>query len=67
MLAKIKPDFRICLVLKEFYEKSYQEISLILNIGEGTVKSRINRAKKQFLEMYNNEEMVHSQKNRNIA
>jgi RNA polymerase sigma-70 factor (ECF subfamily) len=47
LLDKIKPEFRICLILKDMEEKSYEEIAGILNISIGTVKSRINRGRKK--------------------
>lgn len=47
-LLKMKPDFRICLILREIEEKTYEEISEILNISIGTVRSRLNRSKKMF-------------------
>ncbi len=44
-LNQIKPDYRIPLVLKEVEGFSIEEIANILKIPEGTVKSRIFRAK----------------------
>ena len=52
ILSKIKPEFRICLILREFESQSYHDIADILNIGLGTVKSRINRGKVEFLKVY---------------
>ena len=39
------PDHRVVLVLRDIQDFSYEEISRILNIPQGTVKSRINRAR----------------------
>ncbi|HUX08595.1 MAG TPA: RNA polymerase sigma factor [Acidobacteriota bacterium] len=36
---------RSCIVLRNLYGHSYQDIAHILNIPEGTVKSRINRGR----------------------
>jgi RNA polymerase sigma-70 factor (ECF subfamily) len=44
-LNQIKPDYRIPFVLKEVEGFSIEEIANILKIPEGTVKSRIFRAK----------------------
>lgn len=44
-LNQLKPDYRIPFVLKEVEGFSTQEIANILKIPEGTVKSRIFRAK----------------------
>ena len=55
LLVKIKPEFRMCLVLKEMQGLSYEEIAESMNINIGTVKSRLNRAKKQFEKLYEGE------------
>ena len=46
--------YKEVLVLKFLEEKSYEEISDILRIPEGTVAIRINRAKKKFREITEN-------------
>ncbi|MBK8621538.1 MAG: sigma-70 family RNA polymerase sigma factor [Saprospiraceae bacterium] len=51
ILPLLKPDYREVLVLKFFENKSYEEISDILKIPEGTVATRINRAKKSFRDL----------------
>ncbi|MBT5855736.1 RNA polymerase sigma factor [bacterium] len=51
-LAQIKPDYRICLVMKTLEDHPYERIAELLNINIGTVKSRINRAKKQLKNVY---------------
>lgn len=48
ILDKIPIKYRECLILKYFEQMSYEEISDILRIPEGTVAVRINRAKKAF-------------------
>lgn len=48
ILFMLKQEYREVLVLKFFEDKSYEEISDILKIPEGTVATRINRAKKSF-------------------
>src|SRR3989339_468628 len=52
LLGKIKPEFRTCLVLCEMENKSYQQIADILKINIGTVRSRINRGKKELKRLY---------------
>jgi RNA polymerase sigma-70 factor (ECF subfamily) len=44
-LAKVNPKFRAALVLREIEGLSYEEISEILDISLGTVKSRILRGR----------------------
>ena len=46
-MAALPPEFRQVLVLRYLQEMSYQEIAQALALPEGTVKSRINRAKGQ--------------------
>ena len=41
----LHPDYRAVIILREQKELSYQEISDILGVSLGTVKSRINRAR----------------------
>lgn len=44
-IAKLPPEFREVLVLREFEELSYQEIAMVLNCPAGTVMSRLCRAR----------------------
>lgn len=46
-MAALSAEFRQVLVLRYLQEMSYQEIAQALALPEGTVKSRINRAKGQ--------------------
>ncbi len=48
-LACLDEDARQILVLREWRGLSYSEISEVLGIGEGTVKSRISRAREKLL------------------
>jgi RNA polymerase sigma-70 factor (ECF subfamily) len=47
-LEALPEKYRQVLILRYFEEMSYEEISDILKIPEGTVTTRINRAKKAF-------------------
>jgi RNA polymerase sigma-70 factor (ECF subfamily) len=49
-LDEIPENFRIAVVLRDFQELSYEEISKILEIPIGTIKSRINRGRIQLSE-----------------
>lgn len=44
-IAELEPDFREALVLRDIENLSYDEITEILGLAEGTVKSRIHRAR----------------------
>ncbi|MBN2346263.1 MAG: RNA polymerase sigma factor [Candidatus Aminicenantes bacterium] len=44
-LTQLDPDLRLILILRDIQDLSYQEIAEKLSIPEGTVKSRINRAR----------------------
>jgi RNA polymerase sigma factor, sigma-70 family len=44
-IDKLPDDLRTCVILRDIEELSYQEIVDVLNIPEGTVKSRINRGR----------------------
>jgi|WetSurMetagenome_2_1015567.scaffolds.fasta_scaffold59407_2 RNA polymerase sigma-70 factor, ECF subfamily len=47
VLEKLEPRYRDIIVLKFFEDKSYEEISDILQMPQGTVATLINRAKKK--------------------
>ena len=44
-IDKLPTDLRTCVILRDIEELSYQEIVDVLEIPEGTVKSRINRGR----------------------
>ena len=46
-LQALQPEYRAVLLLREIHQRSYDEIADILDIDLGTVKSRINRGRKQ--------------------
>ncbi len=49
-IEKLKPKYRVPLILRDIEGLSYVEISQIVNCPLGTVKSRINRARLQLRE-----------------
>ena len=55
-LEKIDVNHRAVVILKDIYGFSYSEISKILVINEGTVKSRLNRARKALKKQLSKEE-----------
>lgn len=44
-INKLPPDLKTCVILRDIEELTYQEIVDVLQIPEGTVKSRINRGR----------------------
>lgn len=44
-LQKLSPELREAVILRDIEEMEYKEIAQILNVPEGTVKSRINRGR----------------------
>jgi len=50
-LMKVKETYRETVILRDIQGLSYEEISEILGVNEGTVKSRINRGRAQLQEL----------------
>src|SRR5258708_30322913 len=44
-IQKLSPDLREAVILRDVQEMEYREISNVLGVPEGTVKSRINRGR----------------------
>lgn len=49
LLAKLDPDQRACIVLRDIEDRPYLEISEILHIPLNTVRSRLSRARETLL------------------
>jgi len=56
----LDPHYRAALILCDVQDYSYKEISEILGISLGTVKSRIHRARNLVRRLYNEEQKPHS-------
>lgn len=46
-LDRLPPEIRMAVILKEIQGKTYEEVSAIIGVPEGTVKSRVNRGRLQ--------------------
>ena len=46
-IAQLEPDFRQALILRDVEDMSYEEIAAVTGLPDGTVKSRIHRARGQ--------------------
>jgi RNA polymerase sigma-70 factor (ECF subfamily) len=44
-LQKLSPELRETVILRDLEELEYREIAQVLNVPEGTVKSRLNRGR----------------------
>ena len=44
-ISRLSPDLREAVILRDVQEMEYREISTVLGVPEGTVKSRINRGR----------------------
>jgi len=44
-LEKLSPELRETVILRDLQEMEYREIAQVLDIPEGTVKSRLNRGR----------------------
>lgn len=50
-LSRLAPDFRVAVVLRDLCQLDYAEISEVLEIPAGTVRSRIARGRSQLAEL----------------
>ncbi len=46
-VAELPPPYRAAFLLREYHDLSYEEIAAGLDVDVGTVKSRLNRARRQ--------------------
>lgn len=53
-IESLPPDYKTVIILRDIEGFSYEEISKIVNCPEGTVKSRINRARKTLRDIFKN-------------
>jgi RNA polymerase sigma-70 factor (ECF subfamily) len=49
-LASLQPEFREIIVLRDFEDRSYEEIAALLELPAGTVRSRLHRARAELRE-----------------
>lgn len=51
-ITQLEPELRVMLILRDIQDLSYREIAGKFSIPEGTVKSRINRARLKLAQSY---------------
>jgi RNA polymerase sigma-70 factor (ECF subfamily) len=56
LLERLSPPMRAALVLRELEGLEYEEIALALKIPVGTVRSRLNAARRKFRELWESAE-----------
>jgi RNA polymerase sigma-70 factor (ECF subfamily) len=57
-LQKLSPDLREAVILRDLQEMEYREIAEVLQIPEGTVKSRINRGRAELGRLMRKQKLV---------
>jgi len=57
-LQKLSPDLREAVILRDLQEMEYREIASVLQIPEGTVKSRINRGRAELTRLLRKQKLV---------
>ena len=66
-LAQIPEEFRVALVLRDVADLDYEEISHVLNIPIGTVRSRIARGRGRLADILGNLDAPHERQNPDIG
>lgn len=56
IFARMHPKYRMCLILREYHDLSYDEIAEVLNTTRAAVKSLLFRAREEFRQVYANVE-----------
>lgn len=57
-LQKLSPELRETVILRDLQEMEYREISEVLRIPEGTVKSRLNRGRAELARILRRQKLV---------
>ena len=57
-LQKLSPDLREAVILRDLQEMEYREIAGVLQIPEGTVKSRINRGRAELARLLRKQKLA---------
>jgi RNA polymerase sigma-70 factor (ECF subfamily) len=57
-LQKLSPDLREAVILRDLQELEYREIAEVLDIPEGTVKSRINRGRAELARLLRKQKLT---------
>ncbi|MBV8846219.1 MAG: sigma-70 family RNA polymerase sigma factor [Bryobacterales bacterium] len=57
-LQKLSPELRETVILRDLEELEYREIAQVLNVPEGTVKSRLNRGRAELARVLRRQRVV---------
>ena len=52
IFAQMHPKYRMCLILREYHDLSYEEIAEVLNTTRAAVKSLLFRAREEFRQVF---------------
>ncbi len=52
IFAQMHPKYRMCLILREYHDLSYDEIAAVLNTTRAAVKSLLFRAREEFRQVF---------------
>ena len=53
IICQLPQDFMVVIVFRDIHELSYEDISTIIEVPIGTVKSRINRGREKLRQLLN--------------
>src|SRR5579885_3322864 len=57
-LMKLSPELREAVILRDLQEMEYREVARVLNVPEGTVKSRLNRGRAELARVLRRQKLV---------
>jgi RNA polymerase sigma-70 factor (ECF subfamily) len=57
-LSKLSPELRETVILRDLQEMEYRDVAQVLNIPEGTVKSRLNRGRAELARILRRQKVV---------
>lgn len=57
-LKKLSPELRETVILRDLEELEYREIAQVLNVPEGTVKSRLNRGRAELARILRKQKVI---------
>ena len=56
LLQQVPEIYRVCVVMRDIEDRSYEEIAEVLRLAPGTVKSRLSRGRQMLKDLYEGSE-----------